>query len=931
MKRIFLALATLSLSGDVLAASHYFATTAAGFVPPIDNPIALKQYLGGVIPAYDSQGNLYYASANQVWRLNADGTDTLLAGSMTAQAGGDGGVATAAVFVAILGIALDSQQNLYIGDLGTGSSTGSVRKVTPAGQISTVVPGTNLMGMTVDAAGDVYTLEYVNADFAPSLIKYSPSGARNVIVEFGGREDTVILLGPIALVSNPLGIVQVDLSSGVITNLVGPPQGIFGIAGGPDGYVYFSESTQIMKIKPGGNGALLLVAGTGQTGSSTGDGGPATQATLGAGGLAVNPLTGDVAVSDDFGLVLRVISAATGKIQTVAGAPHSSGDNGPAVLAQFQFPQFPVRDASLACDPAGNVYFWDNTGMRIRKFFPSGIVTTVAGTGFPGNSGDGGKALLASVTPGGGMVVDKNGNLYFVNGGATVTVRKIDASGGISTVVGGGSVPFADGAKALSVDFTGASSVILAADTAGNLYMAYVGADEYSHIVKIDPSGAIALIAGGQLFHPDPDGTPAKTAVIVGVSAMAVDSAGVVYFGESYPGLLRTIDSQGFLLTVAGNGNTLFNGSPIQAGPALGVQIGTPEDLVIDSSGDLIFFAGASSLGPQIVLVDKSGNLTVLAGRSLPKGVVASTGDGGDASNASFTSIGGIILDPGGDIYVSDGDTYIRKLAPYDPTHPPPFVAAGGIVGSGGSVPPLAAVAPNGDASVYGANFIAAGTHHDLSAADLVNGKVPTVLAGVCVDFGGVPAAMLNVYPNQINVQVPPNVPPGPITVQAILNCGTASAVQSNFGGVVMQTASPEFFSFLPDPVAGKNPIAAINAVTFARIGPAALIPGVTFTPAKPGDIVEAYGTGWGLTTPPVGVGVLPPGAAALAANFSLTFAGVPIPSANIFYAGVSTCCAGLYHVDFTVPQGTAKGNQPLVITVGGVASPPGAYIAVQQ
>jgi uncharacterized protein (TIGR03437 family) len=187
---------------------------------------------------------------------------------------------------------------------------------------------------------------------------------------------------------------------------------------------------------------------------------------------------------------------------------------------------------------------------------------------------------------------------------------------------------------------------------------------------------------------------------------------------------------------------------------------------------------------------------------------------------------------------------------------------------------------------------------------------------------------MLGVYPNQINVQVP-TLPPGPVTVQVTLNCGKSNAVSTNLAGVIVQPASPEFFTFLPDPVAGNNPIAAVNALTGALIGPPSLIAGATFVPAKIGDIVEAYGTGWGLTTPPFGLGVLPAAAGQLALPFTLTLGGTAVPASNIQYAGVAPCCAGLYQVNFTVPPGTPSGNQNLVISVGGIASPPNAYIRV--
>jgi uncharacterized protein (TIGR03437 family) len=275
---------------------------------------------------------------------------------------------------------------------------------------------------------------------------------------------------------------------------------------------------------------------------------------------------------------------------------------------------------------------------------------------------------------------------------------------------------------------------------------------------------------------------------------------------------------------------------------------------------------------------------------------------------------------------VLDSGVYIRKLSPYNPASPPPYLSAGGVIGAGGSVPAVTAVSPNGDASIYGGNF---GATHTLAPADLVNGKIPSNLVGVCVSFGGVPGAMLGVYPSQINVQVP-TLPPGPVTVQVTLNCGQSNAVSTNFAGVAMKAASPEFFSFLPDPAAGNNPIAAINVLTGSLIGAPGLLSGAAFVSVKAGDIVEAFGTGWGSTTPAFGLGVLPGAAGSLSLPYTLTFAGQPVAAANIEYAGVAPCCAGLYQINFTVPGGTPSGNQPLVITVGGVASPPNAYLTVR-
>jgi uncharacterized protein (TIGR03437 family) len=119
--------------------------------------------------------------------------------------------------------------------------------------------------------------------------------------------------------------------------------------------------------------------------------------------------------------------------------------------------------------------------------------------------------------------------------------------------------------------------------------------------------------------------------------------------------------------------------------------------------------------------------------------------------------------------------------------------------------------------------------------------------------------------------------------------------------------------------------------VTGALIGFPGLLPGASFAPAKAGDTIEAYGTGWGSTTPPFGLGVLPGAAGVLALPYTFTFAGTPLSASNILYAGVAPCCAGLYQLNFfTVPSGTPGGDQPLLLTVNGIASPPNAFLTMQ-
>ncbi|MGD0438981.1 MAG: hypothetical protein ABSB86_21175, partial [Bryobacteraceae bacterium] len=478
-------------------------------------------------------------------------------------------------------------------------------------------------------------------------------------------------------------------------------------------------------------------------------------------------------------------------------------------------------------------------GASIRKVSPSGIVTRFAGTGIPGNSGDDGKATAAAVYSDGNLVADKLGNLYFVNFGASssasgITIRKIDTNGMISTVAGGGTAPIASGVAATSVALNVTSNV-LAVGSTGDLYFGY--RDSLGgRILKIDLSQKITLIAGGGSLGTAVDGTPALGATLTEITTLAVDSVGRLYFGQ---GILRTINSQGLLATV-----------PINT------QFDYPDDLIIDGSGNLIFAYNFNAAGGEIFVLDPTGDLTQIAGPPATANTSGSAGDGGDALHASFNGISGMTLDPSGNIYVADGQVLVRKLAPYNPSDPPPFLSAGGVVGAGGSVPPVQAVSAGGEVSVFGANFFPAGTSHVAHNSDLVNGKVPTNLVGVCVNFGTLPAAILAVYPTQINLQVGA-LPVGAATVQVTVNCGASDAVASNIGGVVVETASPEFYSFLPSPT-GNNAVAAITLPSGTYVGPPGLIAGATFAPVAAGAVVQAYGTGWGATTPSFGLGVLP-------------------------------------------------------------------------
>jgi uncharacterized protein (TIGR03437 family) len=213
-----------------------------------------------------------------------------------------------------------------------------------------------------------------------------------------------------------------------------------------------------------------------------------------------------------------------------------------------------------------------------------------------------------------------------------------------------------------------------------------------------------------------------------------------------------------------------------------------------------------------------------------------------------------------------------------------------------------------------------------------VDGKIPTSLAGVCIAFGGTGAAqrapIFAVFPGQINFQVPA-LSAGSSTISVTNNCDTAQAQTSNAVPVTIQATAPEFFYFQHNG-SGHNPIAGVNAVTGTFVGATGLLSGVAFVPAKPGDILTLFGTGFGATDPAFAPGELPAGAAQVTAPVSISFGGVTLAASDILYVGVSQN-AGLYQVNLRVPDGVPDGDQALVITVGSASSPAGGFITVSR
>ena len=300
------------------------------------------------------------------------------------------------------------------------------------------------------------------------------------------------------------------------------------------GNVYIADSAnqRVRKVSP--SGTITTIAGSGQC-CPVGDGGPATSAGLyKPRGVAVDR-QGNLYIADPEVNRVRKVSPA-GTITTFAGGdmPGFSGDGGPATSARLSDPW------GVATDGRGNVYIGDTGNQRVRKVSPSGTITTIAGNGKSGYSGDGSRATSARMFSPHGVAVDAKGDVYIADNG-NFRVRKVSPSGTITTIAGNGRSGYSgDGGRATSARLFPPSGV--AVDAKGDVYIA----ESTDHLRAVSPSGTITTIAGSGRSGYSGDGGPPTKAELWDARGVAVDGKGRVYIADAGSERVRkvTVGSQ---------------------------------------------------------------------------------------------------------------------------------------------------------------------------------------------------------------------------------------------------------------------------------------------------------------------------------------------------------------------------------------------------
>jgi hypothetical protein len=331
---------------------------------------------------------------------------------------------------------------------------------------------------------------------------------------------------------------------------------------------------------------IVTVAGTPGGRAASGDGGLATAAQIGLPhGIAVEP-DGSYLIADTLNNRIRRVSTA-GTITTVAGTgmPGSAGDGGPATAAQLSSPE------SVAAMSDGGFLIADTDNNRIRRVSPDGTITTVAGTGDfggPGPSGDGGPAAAAQLTEPFAVAVTADGGFLIADSG-DVRIRRVSPAGTITTVAGTGAEGFSgDGGPATAATLGTPEGVAETADGG------FLVADSGNEVIRrVSPDGTITTVAGNGGFGFSGDGGAATAAELQDPVGVTEAADGSVLIADVGSGRVRRVLPDGTITTLAGTDGLGFSGD---GGPATAAQLNLPSGVAVTASGGVLVADSANNV-----------------------------------------------------------------------------------------------------------------------------------------------------------------------------------------------------------------------------------------------------------------------------------------------------------------------------------------------
>ncbi len=556
-------------------------------------------------------------------------------------------------------------------------------------------------------------------------------------------------------------------------------------------------------------------------------------------------------------------------ITTVAGIGQVRGyfgDTGPATLGELSSP------TGVTVDSKGNLYIIDYLNYAIRKVDTSGNISTIIGTGSPGETGDGAVATSATIGQVHGVAVNSSGDVFFADTSNNL-IRKISASTGNVTIFAGtGEGNYGgDGGPATKAQLFFPMNI--AFDPSGNLFIT----DNYNNVIrKIDTSGNISTVCGQQyVFAYGGDGGPAAKAAINSPYALAFDTAGNMYFSEIGNQTIRKVDKNGTISTFATNVLT--------------------QSITVDAAGSVYYVDNATA---RIWKIQANGVRYVVAGTGKP----GFGGDSGPADLAQLNQPNGVTIDSKGNLYVADTSNYvIRQMTP----NPFSVIAA---TNSASNV--QTQIAPGEIVTIYGAGIGPA----KLTSYQISNGTIPSTLAQTQVYIGGYSVPLLYVSATQIAAIVPYEISGSSTNITVVYQGQIASTLQ-----VPVAPAAPGIFT---SDSTGSGQAAAVNAN--GTVNSAS-------NPAKIGSYISLYMTGDGTVSPLAVDGALI--GKQLPQTVLPVTATIGGKTATVTYSGgVPGVVAGLTQVNVTIPAGVTAGSSvPVVLTVGGVATQAGVTLAISN